>query len=219
MAEQGGRLSAARVATSILSGLPQAFDAIVVAAAAWAVFPKLHFAGLTPAWGLAAGAGLWAFAYLVGFATRPALTDSGPRPAGEAVASRTLFAVSTLAIGLLPAGGDGALPAVLLVTCRMGQGLALGGTARPEVARGLLGVRLATVGTALLAAGGLFGALAALLTPAEFIAWGWRLPFVAAAALNLAGLAADLRLSQRFQHGRELPPLMSGRARSGLRGA
>jgi MFS family permease len=49
---------------------------------------------------------------------------------------------------------------------------------------------------------GVFIALSSTLTEAQFLAWGWRAPFIASAALVLVGLYIRLQLSETpaFQH-------------------
>ena len=46
----------------------------------------------------------------------------------------------------------------------------------------------------LIACAGLFAAFAAVLERSDFLAWGWRYPFIIAVAANIVALFADLRL-------------------------
>jgi MFS family permease len=115
---------------------------------------------------------------------------------------------STVLIGLLPDYAEiGWLAPVLLCLLRFGQGFGLGGEwggaallaveNAPPGYRGRFGMfpQLgAPVG--FIAANGLFLLLGLLLTPMEFQRWGWRLPFLASAALVGVGLWVRLRLTE-----------------------
>jgi MHS family proline/betaine transporter-like MFS transporter len=120
--------------------------------------------------------------------------------------STTAMALSTLLIGCLPTYGTaGAMAPVLLVALRLIQGLSLGGEyassvtflaelSRPN-SRGLVG-SLAPLGSTLGSLlGSCLGALVAhLLSPADLVAWGWRVPFLL--GIGLGGLAFWLRRGQ-----------------------
>jgi MFS family permease len=112
--------------------------------------------------------------------------------------ARILLGASTAAIAFLPGASTGASAIVLLAGCRALQGLAMGGASEP-VAGPSAGRRAAAILVlaglvGLIAAGGLFAALQAVLTPKDFLDWGWRYPFFLAIPINVAALFADLRL-------------------------
>jgi len=132
----------------------------------------------------------------VGFFTRPlggvligAFADkAGRKPA--LVLTIALITVGTVGIAATPAYEIiGIAAPVIVVLCRLIQGLALGGEVGPATAllleaapahrRGLYtSWQLASQGIAV-AIGGLLGVtVSALLTPAQLDAWGWRLPFL-----------------------------------------
>lgn len=131
----------------------------------------------------------------VGFASRPvgaillgAYADrAGRKPA--LLLSMSLITVSTLGLALTPTFETiGIAAPIIVVICRLVQGLAYGGEFGPtsafllEVAppdqRGFYSSwQFASQGIAFIAAGGLGIALAAALTPEELQAWGWRVPF------------------------------------------
>jgi MFS family permease len=134
-----------------------------------------------------------------------------------------LLAISTCTMAVLPGYQSiGATAIVLLALCRIGQGLALGGSwdglpsllalNAPEHRRGwyaMLGQLGAPLG--FLVACGLFAYLYGNLETADFLGWGWRYPFYVAFAINVVALFARLRLvvtheyeSQLEQH--ELEP-------------
>jgi metabolite-proton symporter len=124
------------------------------------------------------------------------------------VASLLVMGVSTLLIGVLPtyAMAGWAAPA-LLCLLRLGQGLGLGGEwggaallaaeYAPPGRRGLYGMfpQLGPSVGFLFAVGGFF-LVSSLLTDAQFRAWGWRLPFLASAALVIVGLYVRLKLAE-----------------------
>jgi metabolite-proton symporter len=124
------------------------------------------------------------------------------------VASLLLMGGSTTAIGVLPtyAMAGWAAPA-LLCLLRFGQGFGLGGewggAALLAVENAPPGYRArygmfpqlgAPVGY--LIANGLFLLLNLVLTKAQFKDWGWRLPFIASAALVVVGLWVRLKLTE-----------------------
>jgi MFS family permease len=132
----------------------------------------------------------------VGFFSRPlgglligAYADrAGRKPA--MLLTIGLITIGTLGLALTPSYDSiGIAAPVIVVLCRLVQGLALGGEIGPSTAflieiappgqRGLYGSwQLASQGMALLAAGGLGVALTGAVTPMELQAWGWRVPFV-----------------------------------------
>jgi MFS family permease len=110
-----------------------------------------------------------------------------------------LMGISTVLMGLLPDYQTiGVIAPLLLVLLRIFQGVALGGEWGGSM---LLSVEYATKGKR-----GLFGsvpqigvylgmllgtvslALLSMLPSAQFLAWGWRIPFVASAVLVVLGL-------------------------------
>lgn len=124
------------------------------------------------------------------------------------VASLMLMGLSTVLIGCLPGHaviGWGA--PLLLSLLRFGQGLGLGGE---WGGASLLAVEYAPRGWAyrygsfpplgapvgFIAANGLFLLLGAFLTDDAFCDWGWRLPFLASAALVGLGLWVRLRIAE-----------------------
>ncbi|MBM3773168.1 MAG: MHS family MFS transporter, partial [Acidimicrobiia bacterium] len=116
--------------------------------------------------------------------------------------------LSTVAIGLLPTYETIGLAApVLLALCRFGQGLGLGGewggavllaveNAPPEKRAwyGMFPQLGAPVG--FFFSGGVFLALSAMLNDEQFFRFGWRLPFLASAALVLVGLYVRLTITE-----------------------
>jgi MFS family permease len=145
----------------------------------------------------------------VGFFARPvggvligAFADrAGRRPA--MLLTIALITLGTLGLALTPSYERIGLAApIIVVICRLIQGLALGGEVGPSSAfliesappaqRGLYASwQLASQGAAGLVAGAIGLLLTNTLAPAEMLAWGWRVPFLV--GLLLVPLALYLR--------------------------
>jgi MFS family permease len=184
------------------------YDFFIFATAAALVFPKLFFPDASPLIGL-----LLSFStFWAGFIARPVgglvfghVGDKfGRKPA--LVACLGMMAAATFLIGLLPTSATlGVLAPVLLVLLRFVQGIAVGGqwggvvlllteTAGPDK-RGFAG----TFGQAGVPLGVILGNVAFLVVgatvpPADFAAWGWRVPFLASALLFPVVLFIQLKV-------------------------
>ncbi|HKR89436.1 MAG TPA: MFS transporter [Phenylobacterium sp.] len=124
------------------------------------------------------------------------------------VASLMTMGGSTVLIGLLPGYAQiGWAAPLLLCVLRFGQGFGLGGewggaallaveNAPPgwKARFGMFPQLGAPVG--FIAANGLFLLLGLTLSPDQFKAWGWRLPFIASAVLVGLGLWVRLKLTE-----------------------
>jgi len=122
------------------------------------------------------------------------------------VASLMLMGGSTILIAFLPTYAQiGWYAPLLLCLLRFGQGLGLGGewggasllaveNAPPgwEGRFGMFPPLGAPIG--FIAANGFFLLLGTVMTDAQFLAWGWRLPFLASALLVFVGLWVRLKL-------------------------
>ena len=132
----------------------------------------------------------------VGFVARPiggivigAFADRAGRRAALLL-TIALITIGTLGLALTPSFASIGLAApIIVVICRLIQGLALGGEIGPSAAflieaapadqRGIYGSWiLASQGIGILIAGFLGLGLSATLSSAEMLAWGWRVPFV-----------------------------------------
>jgi len=124
------------------------------------------------------------------------------------VASLLTMGLATVLIGVLPSYEQiGWVAPVLLCIMRFAQGFGLGGewggAALLAVENAPPGWR-SRFGTApqqgapvgFIAANGLFLLLGYILTPEQFTAWGWRIPFLCSAALVALGLWVRLNLSE-----------------------
>ena len=124
------------------------------------------------------------------------------------VAALLTMGVSTVTIGMLPTYETiGIAAPALLALCRFGQGLGLGGEWGGAV---LLAVENAPPGKrawygmfpqlgapiGFLFSGSSFLALSEWLTNEQFLAFGWRIPFLASAALVAIGLYIRLTITE-----------------------
>ena len=186
------------------------FDFYIYATAAVLVFPSLFF----PA-GNEHAAQLQSLAtFAVAFVARPVgsavFGHFGDRIGRKAtlVAALLTMGISTVVIGLLPGYAQiGVWAPALLALCRFGQGLGLGGEWGGAV---LLATENAPPGKrawygmfpqfgaplGFLLSTSTFLLLGAWLSDAQFLAWGWRIPFIASALLVLVGLWVRLRITE-----------------------
>ncbi|MFF9854232.1 MFS transporter [Streptomyces litmocidini] len=200
-----------RVATASLVGTTiEFYDFFIYGTAASLVFGPLFF----PSLGTSA-ATVAAFAtFGVAFFFRPlgaiVFGHYGDRLGRKATLVTTLLmmGLSTFAIGLLPTTDTlGAAAPLILVALRAVQGLALGGEwagaalltsecSTPETrGRHSMFPQLGpSIGLALSSA--TFLASDLLLSPADFAAWGWRVPFLLSVILIGAGLWVRLNIDE-----------------------
>jgi MFS family permease len=193
---------------AVISRLPALFDLSLWGIAAFAVFPGVMFPRLDPVGAVLAGLAIC----VLGPALGPAgarLFAQLDRRHGRGVrltAAQFLLGAATAAVAFLPdwqALGGPAL--ALLCGARILQGLALGGAWSDLAARKAVGAgrrapdwsltitSLAAV-LGLVVAGGLLAVLHAVLSASDFLAWGWRYPFLIAFAINIVGLFGQLSL-------------------------
>lgn len=206
----GVRVSPLRVAVASFIGTTVEFyDFLIYGTAAALVFPKLFFPQASPAAGI-----LLSFAtFGVGFIARPlggiVFGHFGDRIGRKRMLVYSLvgMGVSTVPIGLLPSYAQIGLAApVLLTVLRLCQGFAVGGEwggatlMAVEHAsadrRGFYGAFPQMGAPAGTASATLAFFLASQLPDAQFLAWGWRLPFLFSAALIVIGLVIRLKLTE-----------------------
>lgn len=206
----GGLPEFARLAaTTGLGTALQYYSYSLYGLAAALIFPELFFPGLGPVAGTVASFATFA----VGFVIRPLggfiFGIMGDRLGRKAVLVTTLLliGISSALIGFVPSAASiGAAAPILLVACRLAQGLGFGAEvagamvvaaeSAPKRLRGLYAT-LPQIGVAV---GGL-GATAAwtvarTTTGAEFVTWGWRVPFVGSLLVVVVGLVIRLRMKE-----------------------
>jgi MFS transporter, MHS family, proline/betaine transporter len=137
----------------------------------------------------------------------------------------TLMAVSTTAIGCLPSYSQiGVWAPVLLILCRIAQGVSAGGEFGSAVSfmmeyapphrRGLYsGWQSCTTGLAFVIGTTTAGAISSGIAPDDLAAWGWRIPFLLGAPLGLIALYLRLRVVETplFRHAHDARPTMVGK--------
>lgn len=187
----------------------ETYDFFLYGTAAALVLNKLYFPTLTPFVGTLASLAT----YSVGFAARPiggiVIGHFGDRVGRRSMLVLTLVSTggATTLIGLLPTYEQiGALAPAILVLLRLVQGFAVGGEwsgaalmaveHAPSGARGFYG-SWTQIGTpvGLLLSTAAF-TLAARLPAAQFLSWGWRIPFLASIVLVAIGLVIRLRVPE-----------------------
>lgn len=203
--------SARRVLLASLAGTTiEFFDFYIYATAAVLVFPKLFFPASDPNSATLQSLATFALAFFARPVGSAVFGHFGDRIGRKAtlVAALLTMGFSTVAIGLLPTYGSiGMLAPVLLAVCRFGQGLGLGGEwggavllATENAPPGKrawygmfpqLGAPLGFIGS-----GGIFLLLSEFLTDAQFLDFGWRIPFVASSVLVLVGLYVRLKITE-----------------------
>ena len=186
------------------------YDFYIYGLAAALVFPALFFPDLSPASGLLASFATYGVAFLARPLGGAAFGHYGDRFGRKAmlVLSLLLMGVSTFLVGLLPGYATlGVLAPILLVALRFFQGVGLGGEwggavlmateHAPANRRAFYSgfPQIAPVPGYLLSAG-LFLVLAAYLSPEQFAAWGWRVPFLLSIVLVGVGLFVRLKLAE-----------------------
>lgn len=203
--------SARRILFASLAGTTiEFFDFYIYATAAVLVFPKLFFPASDPATATLQSLATFALAFFARPIGSAVFGHYGDRIGRKAtlVAALLTMGLSTVVIGLLPTYASiGLLAPLLLALCRFGQGFGLGGEwggavllateNAPPGKRAWYGM-FPQLGAPLgfLCSGGIFLLLSGTLTDAQFLSYGWRLPFLASSLLVLVGLYVRLNITE-----------------------
>src|SRR5919107_3492123 len=198
------------IVASLIGTTVEFYDFYVYATAAVLVFPQLFFPNQNETTQL-----LSSFAVFgVAFVARPLgsivfghFGDKFGRK-GTLVASLLTMGIATFLIGCLPTAlvpGWGFWAPALLVVMRFAQGLALGGewsgaallatenaSANKRAIYGTFPQLGAPIG--FIIANVIFLVFSYALSPADFQAWGWRVPFLLSAVMVIIGLYVRLKL-------------------------
>ena len=186
------------------------FDFYIYGTAAVLVFPALFFPAADPATATLASLATFGIAFLARPVGAAVFGHFGDRVGRKTtlVAALLTMGVSTVTIGLLPTyDAIGLAAPVLLALCRFGQGLGLGGEWGGAV---LLAVENAPPGKrawygmfpqlgaplGFFLSTTVFLALSDRLSNEQFLAFGWRIPFVVSSALVLVDLYVRLSLTE-----------------------
>ena len=211
------RISSARVNSprqvlfaSLVGTTIEYFDFYIYGTAAVLVFPALFFPAADPATATLASLATFGIAFLARPVGAALFGHFGDRVGRKTtlVAALLTMGVSTVTIGVLPTYDSIGLAApTLLALCRFGQGLGLGGEWGGAV---LLAVENAPPGKrawygmfpqlgaplGFFLSTTVFLALSDRLGNEQFLAFGWRIPFLASAVLVLVGLYVRFTLTE-----------------------
>ncbi len=210
-AASAGRNSTGRILFASLIGTTiEYFDFYIFGTAAVLVFPKLFFPASDATMATLQSLATFGLAFVARPVGSALFGHFGDRIGRKAtlVASLLTMGLSTVLIGLLPPYASiGIAAPLLLALLRFGQGLGLGGewggavllsteNAPPEK-RAWYGMFPQLGGPAgFLLSGSAFLLLTTQLPEADFLDWGWRIPFVSSALLVLVGLYVRLNISE-----------------------
>ena len=195
---------------SLIGTTIEFFDFYIYANAAVLVFPQLFFPGSDPTTSVIESLATFSIAFFarpIGSAVFGHFGDKIGRKA-TLVAALLTMGISTVCIGLLPTYHSiGIMAPLLLMLCRFGQGLCLGGGWGGAV---LLAMENAPPGKrawygmfpqlgapiGLLLSGGTFLLLSDVLTEEQFFDYGWRIPFIASSLLVVVGFYIRLKITE-----------------------
>src|SRR4026207_1504871 len=195
---------------SLIGTTIEFFDFYIYATAAVLVFPRLFFPTADPMSATLASLATFAIAFIARPIGSALFGHFGDRIGRKAtlVAALLTMGGSTGAVGLLPTLAPvGVAAPALLSLCRFGQGLGLGGEwggavllavekapPNPRAWSGMFPQLGAPIG--FFFSGSVFLLLSERLTNDQFFSYGWRIPFLASAALVLVGLYVRLTISE-----------------------
>ena len=195
---------------SLIGTTIEFFDFYIYANAAVLVFPQLFFPGSDATTSTIESLATFSIAFFarpIGSAVFGHFGDKIGRKA-TLIAALLTMGISTVCIGLLPTYESiGIVAPLLLMLCRFGQGLGLGGEWGGAV---LLAIENAPPGKrawygmfpqlgapiGLLLSGGTFLLLSDLLTEEQFFDYGWRIPFIASSLLVAVGFYIRLKITE-----------------------
>ena len=179
------------VVSSALGTTIEWYDFFLYGVAAATVFPRQFFPSSDPF-----VATMLSFStFFVGFVARPigaaVFGHFGDRIGRKAllITTMVLMGVATTGIGLVPSYETiGVWGAVLLTVGRVLQGMAVGGEWTAPKRRGFT-TSFAQLGApaGMVLANGALALMTVFTDDAEFLAWGWRVPFLASVALVFVG--------------------------------
>ena len=195
---------------SLIGTTIEFFDFYIYATAAVLVFPRLFFPSSDPTSAVLASLATFAIAFLARPIGSALFGHFGDRIGRKTtlVAALLTMGLSTVTIGVLPTYSSiGVAAPLLLALCRFGQGLGLGGEWGGAV---LLAIENAPPGRrawygmfpqlgaplGFFCSGSVFLALSRWLTNDQFFRFGWRIPFLASAALVIIGLYVRLTITE-----------------------
>src|SRR5476651_76747 len=198
------------IVASLIGTAIEFFDFYIYATAAVIVFPHIFFPQGDPTAATLQSLATFAIAFVARPIGSALFGHFGDRVGRKVtlVASLLTMGISTVLIGLLPGYQTiGIFAPILLALARFGQGLGLGGewggaallaTENAPAHRRALYGSFPQLGAPIgfFFANGMFLLLSWLLTEEQFIAWGWRVPFLLSAVLVIIGLYVRVSLHE-----------------------
>lgn len=204
---------------SLIGTTIEFFDFYIFANAAVLVFPQLFFPGTDSTTSTLESLATFSIAFLsrpLGSVVFGHYGDKVGRKVTLVVALLTM-GISTVSIGFLPSYASiGVAAPLLLMLCRFGQGVGLGGewggavllaieNAPPNKRAwyGMFPQLGAPIG--LLLSGGTFLLLTDNMSSADFMDYGWRIPFIASSLLVIVGFYIRLKITETpaFENSKE----------------
>jgi metabolite-proton symporter len=195
---------------SLIGTAIEFFDFYIYATAAVIVFPKLFFPATDPTSATLASLATFGIAFLARPIGSALFGHFGDRIGRKTtlVAALLTMGLSTVAIGVLPTyEAIGVAAPLLLALCRFGQGIGLGGewggavllaveNAPPHERAwyGMFPQLGAPIG--FICSATIFILISRFLTDDQFFRYGWRIPFLASAALVVVGLYVRLAIQE-----------------------
>jgi metabolite-proton symporter len=195
---------------SLIGTTIEFFDFYIYANAAVLVFPQLFFPGSDSTTSVLQSLATFSIAFFarpIGSAVFGHYGDKVGRKTTLVVALLTM-GISTVCIGFLPSYASiGIAAPILLMLCRFGQGVGLGGewggavllaieNAPPHKRAwyGMFPQLGAPIGLVL--SGGTFLLLTNSMSAQDFLEYGWRIPFIASSLLVLVGFYIRLKITE-----------------------
>lgn len=198
------------ILSSYLGSTIEFYDFLLYASASALVFPHVFFKDLDPVAGVIASYGTFAAGYLarpLGGAIFGHFGDKLGRKK-MLILSMLIMGIASTLIGLIPSADViGSWGAVLLVFLRVCQGIAVGGEwggaalmalEHSESGKRGFAASFTNAGAPTGAALGtlILGFFSATLSQDQFLAWGWRVPFLLSFALLIVGLVIRAKVSE-----------------------
>ena len=195
---------------SVIGNTIEFYDFTIYATLTALVFTKLFFPSHDPLVGTLLSFG----AFAAGFLARPiggvVFGHFGDRVGRRAMLMWSLgvMGVATFCIGVLPTYASiGVSAPILLTALRIVQGFGIGGEwggavslmveSAPSRRRGLYGSLVQTgSGLGIILSSLTVSALLAFLTPAQLLAWGWRVPFLLSIVLVAVGVVVRVQIAE-----------------------
>ncbi|MBD0726432.1 MFS transporter [Flavobacterium sp. L1I52] len=221
MKEQSAKINSLKhvLFGSLIGTTIEFFDFYIYANAAVLVFPQLFFPGADSTNSTLESLATFSIAFLsrpLGSAFFGHFGDKVGRKV-TLVAALLTMGISTVSIGFLPSYASiGILAPILLMLCRFGQGVGLGGewggavllaieNAPPHKRAwyGMFPQLGAPIG--LLLSGGTFLLLTDNMSAEDFMDYGWRIPFIASSLLVIIGFYIRLKITETpaFENSKE----------------